>query len=189
MYRSWPVFVGLLLCAGTLCAQTPQPAVAAPAADRARVEPSARRVAVTFNPFAALATYFAGDVELRTAPNLTVGLGASSVGIEDYNNYRAVDLKLRYYPSEHALQGFSIAGTTGISTASGIVNFQTNEKRRFTRPTIGTELSYQWLLGPTSKFVLVLGGGLKRFFGTEGSFDPINIPLLPTARVNIGFAF
>ena len=37
--------------------------------------------------------------------------------------------------------------------------------------------------------VVVTGLGLKRFLGEERNFDPLNIPLLPTARLNIGFAF
>lgn len=187
-----------LLTAGASQAQAPT---------RERVPPSARTVAVSLNPFALFAEYVAGDVEARVAPAWTIGAGGTFNGIDDYNDYRALEAKVRYYPSEKALEGFSVAGTVGFATArdndcgDGFSNrctvtldgsgrpFLSPSGRRVTRPTIGTELSYQWLLGPRSRFVTVVGLGAKRYLGDEGSFDPINVPLLPTARVNIGFAF
>ena len=157
-----------------------------------------RRTVITFNPFAALAEYFAGDVETKVSPTVSLGVGFSTTGIEDYNNYTALEAKVRYYPAEEALKGFSVAGTVGVATArTEAGRFQTcgsfgcspAASERATRGTIGTELSYQWLLGPTDRFVTVIGLGVKRFLGKEGEFDPINIPILPTARINIGFAF
>ena len=137
-----------------------------------------------------LAGYYAGDLEFKAAPSVTLGIGATVNTIEDFNNYRAIDVKLRYYPNEKALQGFAIAATAGISTARGSsFSFAGLSTRRYTRPSIGTEFSYQWLLGPTSRFVVVLGAGVKRMLGEEGSFDPVNIPLLPMGRASIGYAF
>jgi hypothetical protein len=84
-----------------------------------------------------------------------------------------------------------VAATAGFASAND-ENFDFNGQRivsrRTTRPTIGTELSYQWIIGPSARFVAVTGLGLKRFLGEEGS-DPISVPILPTARINIGFAF
>ena len=183
-----------LITAGAMQAQATTPA---------RVPPSARTVAVSLNPFALFAEYIAGDVEARIAPAWTIGAGGTFNGIDDYNNYRALEAKVRYYPSEKALQGFSVAGTVGFATAKG--NDCSNgcyftvdggsrggfsdTRRRVTRATIGTELSYQWLLGPRSRFVTVVGLGAKRYLGEEGAFGPLNVPLLPTARINIGMAF
>lgn len=190
-----------ILMLTTLCAA--ESLVAQPAL-RERVDPATRRTVVSVNPFGIFAEYVAGDVEIRTAPFLTVGAGVSINMIDDYNNYRAFELKARYYPAERALQGLSLAATVGISTArangyngfyapswytfDGMPPFDV-QPERVTRPTFGTELSYQWILGPSSRFVAVLGAGVKRMFGKEGGFDPVNIPLLPTARVNIGVAF
>ena len=180
------LMLATLIAAGTLSAQGPRP----------RVDPATRRTVVSVNPIGVFAEYVAGDIEYRTAPFLTVGAGVTVNTIEDYNNYRAFELKARYYPAERALQGLSIAATAGVSTARADSYdfgsfFPPGAPRpdRVTRPTIGTELSYQWILGPSSRFVAVLGAGVKRMFGTEGGFDPVNIPLLPTARVNIGVAF
>jgi len=179
-----------LLAAGTLSAQGP----------RTRVDPDTRQTVVSVNPFGVFAGYVAGDVEIRTAPFLTVGAGVTINTIDDYNNYRAFEFKARYYPAERALQGLSIAATAGVSTARADSHFPGGNvifpgssipprPDRVTRPTFGTELSYQWILGPSSRFVAVLGAGVKRMLGTEGGFDPVHIPLLPTARVNIGVAF
>ena len=190
-------------------------AVQAQAVTPKRVPPSARTVAVTLNPFALFAEYIAGDVEKRIAPAWTIGAGGTINTIEDFNNYRALEAKVRYYPSEKALQGFSVAGTVGFATgkgddcsngcyytfdrgsgggASGGTPFIPGDgfsdtRRRVTRATIGTELSYQWILGPRSRFVTVVGLGAKRFLGEEGAFGPLDVPLLPTARINIGIAF
>lgn len=163
-------------------------ATGSPVLAQATATAPARKTVITFNPFALFAEYVAGDVETTVSPSVTIGIGGSAVGIRDFNNYRALEAKVRYYPNELALQGFSVAASAGVATARGDSGGQ-GTSTRFTRPTIGTELSYQWLLGPSHRFVTVLGIGVKRYLGTEGSFDPINIPLLPTARANIGFAF
>lgn len=157
---------------------------------RARIDPLTRTVAVTLNPFALFAEYVAGDVEVKVSPSVTVGGGMSWVGLEDFNSYRSLEAKARYYPSEKALEGFSVAATAGVASARGYdYSSGSGVRKRFTRPTVGTELSYQWILGPNARFVSVVGLGLKRYLGTEGNVDPINIPLLPTARINIGAAF
>ncbi len=156
-----------------------------------RVDPDIRKGVFTFNPFALFAEYVAGDLEVKAASTVTVGGGFSVVGIDDYNNYRALEAKVRYYPAEKALQGFSVAGTAGFATGSDLDYSTPNgpTRRRVTRPTIGTELSYQWIIGPSSRFVAVTGLGLKRFLGDESNADPLNVPILPTARINIGIAF
>jgi hypothetical protein len=161
-----------------------------PASPGARPDSVPWRGAVTANPFAALAGYISGDAEFRSAAGVTVGIGATVNTIDDYNNYRAIDAKVRFYPSGTALRGFAVAATVGLSTArnSAATAFG-REPERFTRPSIGTEFSYQWLLGRTARFVVVVGAGVKRMMGEEGSFDPVNIPLLPMARANIGYAF
>jgi hypothetical protein len=57
------------------------------------------------------------------------------------------------------------------------------------RPSIGSELRYQWILGPSARFVVLTGLGLKRCFGDDKNVDPLSIPIVPTARINIGIAF
>lgn len=198
MPRSGIPLVTLCLWAVTVGAQTPEPTSTAQAPARGRSDPSTVRGTVTANPLAILAGFFSGDAEFKVAPAMTFGIGATVNTIDDFNGYRALDFKLRYYPNEKALRGFSIAATAGISTARGPDWIATSSSsffsegistRRFTRPSIGTEFSYQWMLGPTSRFAVVLGAGVKRMFGEEGNFDPVNIPLLPMGRASIGYAF
>lgn len=163
--------------------------------------PPARKTVITLNPFALFATYFAGDIERTVTPTLTVGAGASYTGTRDFNEYGALEGKMRYYPQEKPLQGFSVAGTVGISTykpdnlvyaydANGTPIYPNGSGAdRRTRPTVGTELSYQWLLGPKRRFVTVVGLGVKRLLGTEEYSDPFSSNVIPTARINIGIAF
>jgi hypothetical protein len=161
------------------------------AQQRVRVDPDSRKSVVTLNPFAVFAEYLTGDVEVKVAPAVTLG-GGGSVGGNEFDGYRALEAKVRYYPGEKALQGFSIAGTIGMSSGED-EEFNPNTgnftKRRLTRPTIGTELSYQWFIGPSSRFVVVTGAGLKRLLGNGNNSDLLDTEILPTFRANIGFAF
>ncbi len=186
----------LLLAALTLCVASALQAQATDTTTRSAT-PEPRKTIVSMNPFAVFALYFAGDVETVISPTATVGAGFSYTGIDDYNNYGALEVKARYYPLEKALEGFSIAGTAGFVTASAadcrngcFIGPDTRlPLTRVVRGTIGTELSYQWLLGPKQRFVTVLGFGVKRLLGSAAGFDPLDVPILPTARVNIGIAF
>lgn len=141
---------------------------------------------VTFSPLAALYLWFTGDYEHRIAPTATVGLGGTLNANSHEDTYGALEAKYRYYPSAKAPEGFSIAGTLGI--ARGLSNLLDDSRPEVTRGTIGTELSYQWLLGARRRFVVVIGAGAKRHLGT-GDFPSFELVVVPTARVNIGFAF
>lgn len=161
----------------------------------------ARKTVVTLNPFALFATYFTADVERAVSQSVSIGAAGSFTAGNDFNNYGALEGKVRYYPNEKVLQGFSVAAGLGFSTAranEGVFYYANGSTfteasagggNRITRATIGMDLSYQWLLGPKRRFVTVLGLGLKRFFGSEAYVDPFSAPVIPTARVNIGFAF
>jgi hypothetical protein len=194
----------MLVVASPLVSQSPEYVTRTDSTVRLRSSSPgvSRATVVTVNPLAAFALHFTGDVERRVSQAVSIGVGATASAIDDYNDYRALDFKVRYYPAERVLQGFALAATIGLGTTNGGVNYDflvlpNGEVRdvrftkpgRITRPLIGTELSYQWLLGPSRRFVTVLGLGVKRRLGSEGPADPLSIPLLPTARVNIGVAF
>jgi hypothetical protein len=162
------------------------------AQQRLRVDPDIRKGVVTLNPFAVFAEYFAGDVEFKAAPAVTIGAGGSVSSTNNFDGYGAIEAKVRYYPGEKALQGFSVAGTVGVASAKEENYDFTRDvltRTRVSRPSIGTELSYQWILGPSARFVAVTGLGLKRFLGENKNVDPLSIPIVPTARINIGIAF
>ena len=164
--------------------------------------PPARHTVVTLNPFAVIAAYFTADIEHAVSRSVTVGAAGSLAGNDDFNHYGSLEGNVRYYPNEKVLQGFSIGGTLGFATARSDYVYATpggtgqtifigpgSSQERITRATAGTELSYQWLLGPRHRFVIVLGGGVKRAFGEQRFIDPFNSAVIPTARVNIGVAF
>ena len=162
----------------------------------------ARHTVLTLNPFAVIAAYFTADIEHAVSRSVSIGAAGSLAGNDDFNHYASLEANARYYPNEKVLQGFSIGATLGFATARSNYSFASPDgsgqtifigpgspQERVTRATAGTELSYQWLLGPRHRFVIVLGGGVKRAFGEQRFIDPFNSPVIPTARVNIGFAF
>ena len=196
-HRSRAFFLALLpalCCTLSLRAQAPD-SVARPN------RPPTRKTVITFNPIAIVAGYVAGDVETALTPVVTLGAGASYAGFDNYDDYGALEAKVRYYPQERALYGFSVAGTLGLATYRQDGPYYTYDvegnpiygvgvpRNRRTRGTVGTELSYQWLLGPKRRFVTVIGLGVKRFLGAEDYSDPFDSNIIPTARINIGFAF
>jgi hypothetical protein len=192
----------IVLSTAALEAQSVDTASTRPAA---AATPVVRRTIATLNPFALFATYFTGDVEHLVNPSVTFGVGGSFAHFNDntdYSDYGALEAKLRYYPSEKAPQGFAIAGTFGFATSrvTNIYVFTAQPvgtsidtpaaSTRETRATLGTELSYQWLLGPSRRFVTVVGLGVKRVLGTTDNYsDPLSLTVIPTARINIGIAF
>jgi hypothetical protein len=183
----------LLLTTSRLHAQASTPSAGPTAAATAKPE---RRTVVTANPFAIVALYLTGDIERKIAPAVTIGAGGSIAGSDEFDDYRALDAKLRYYPNEKALHGFSVAATVGVVSGRQSVTFDgssgTVRFDRTTRPTFGTDLSYQWLLGPKDRFATVLGFGFKRLFDTVNNSNDsfvLDTDFLPTARINIGFAF
>lgn len=183
MLRRLPIAALALLVATSLHAQQ----------RRVRIDPDIRKSIITLNPFAIFAEYLTGDVEVKVAPMVTVGAGGSFAG-GNFDSYRALEAKVRYYPAEKALQGFSVAATLGVGSAIGFDDDFTEGSnplpRRLTRPSVGTELSYQWILGPSARFVAVTGIGLKRYLGgTNTSADLLGTPIVPTSRINIGVAF
>ena len=162
----------------------------------------ARHTVLTLNPFAVIAAYFTADIEHAVSRSVSIGASGSLAGNNDFNHYGSLEANVRYYPNESVLQGFSIGATLGFATARSDYSYATldgngqtiftgpgSSQERITRATAGTELSYQWLLGPRHRFVIVLGGGVKRAFGEQRFIDPFNSSVIPTARVNIGFAF
>lgn len=192
-YRSLAA-LPVLCWAFALGAQTPDSVTSAP-------RPVARKTVLTFNPIAIVAGYFGGDVETAVTSTMTLGVGASYAGFDNFNDYGALEAKVRYYPQERALYGFSVAGNLGMATyredgpyyvydANGtVISPDGATGTRRTRATVGTEVSYQWLLGPKRRFVTVVGVGVKRFIGAEDYFSPFDANVIPTARINIGFAF
>lgn len=128
-----------------------------------------------------------GEYEHVLSRSATLGLAGTYYGDNGVDYYTA-EVKGRYYPQEHAPDGFSLAGSVGITRVSGDVFDYSNGYRRTvsTYPTVGVELDYNWLLGPTRRFAIGTGIGAKRLLG---SHDNGTSGGLPTARVAVGVAF
>ena len=90
MLRRLPIVAVALLVATSLHAQ-----------QRVRIDPDIRKSIITLNPFAIFAEYLTGDVEVKVAPMVTVGAGGSFAG-GNFESYRALEAKVRYYPAEKA---------------------------------------------------------------------------------------
>lgn len=166
-----------------------------PVATRAQTVQSAVSRVVTINPFMLFIGYPAAEYEQRVTSILAVGAGASSMNYNDGNTRRTnLDAKVRYYPNEKSLEGFGIAGSLGITymtTAPWVYCYTAcpaASRRSFTAPGSTVELSYQWLLGSRKATAVAMGGGIRRIFASEAGWGRED-RILPTARLNFGYAF
>lgn len=148
---------------------------------------------IAINPFLPLFGYFQAEFEQRVKPNVAVALSGSYVKFNDY--YTNVDVKLRLYPQERALQGLGIAGGLGFGGVrrSGEIcdDFGLSchrDNRTESAPTFSVDLHYQWLLGSSKATAVTLGTGVKRYFISGARSEGIN-RVLPTGRLTIGYAF
>jgi hypothetical protein len=102
--------------------------------------------------------------------------------------YSSEDLKLRYYPNNAALFGFSVGGSVGFSQAKGTDGSGTDQS--VSAPSFGVLLEYQWIMGEKKNFALALGAGAKTLMVSEDKLSSTDFVVhYPTARVSIGYAF
>ncbi len=177
------------------------PVLGAQTADstRAAATVPAPKTILSLNPILLLVPILTGDFERVVSPTVTLGVGGTISGNNEWNHYTALEAKVRFYFAETAPTGFSLAGTIGMASASQTVasyigyvdSTYTSSyfRERSTKATVGTELSYQWLLGPKKQFAIVLGAGVKRFLGGGSYAFPISNDVMPTARLSVGVAF
>ncbi|HEY5085733.1 MAG TPA: hypothetical protein VII66_00105, partial [Gemmatimonadaceae bacterium] len=141
---------------------------------------TARRNLVLANPLGVVFNLYNGEYEHVISKSASIGFAGTYYAPTDYT-YFTSEIKMRYYPSERAPDGFSLALSAGLTHETGsLLCFDSCDSAPSNRPTLGSELDYNWLLGPTRRFAIGTGIGAKRFFGskTYGSID-----WLPTARL------
>lgn len=152
---------------------------------------------VAVNPFLPLAGYVQGEFEQRVADNTSLAVAGSYVPFND-RAYTNLDVKLRLYPSDRALQGLGIAAGVGVGRArqndQDIVCITTPcnafQGKTLTAPTFSIEAQYQWLLGKSRSTAIAVGGGMKRYYFDENDTAGRGVSrLLPTGRLTIGWAF
>jgi hypothetical protein len=177
----------VLCTAGPAAAQTPPPL---------RI-PIPYRSYVAINPLGIPFDIGSIEIESGIAQGVTLGGIASYTSLDD-DRYTTFDAKVRYYPGEVVLRGFSLgasAGYTHFTTTTCCAGNNTSERVSLDFPTVGLLLDYNWMLGATRRFVLGTGVGAKRVLAspesrTRGSFGQTIIDrAYMTGRFVVGIAF
>ncbi len=157
---------------------------------------------VSVNPFLPLFGYFSGEYEQRVAPNVSLAIAGSHTKFDDTQRTN-LDAKVRLYPQERGLQGLGVAASLGFGHikddnafyCASIDNFEPicpDLNKPFNTASFGIEASYQWMLGPSRATAITVGGGAKRYLGSESHYNNGNGSIervIPTVRLSIGYAF
>lgn len=156
----------------------------------------------SINPFIILFGYFAGEIEQRVSPTLAVALAGSSISFGDNERRSNVDVKVRMYPNERALNGF------GLATSLGWTQLRDREYslyppncfdlpdgcseqftyKTYNAPSFAIEITYQWLLGTQKSTGISMGVGAKRAFTSAEKWG-FNERIVPTGRLSVGYAW
>jgi hypothetical protein len=140
---------------------------------------------ISISPISLLIGFFGAEYEQRIGKATSLGVTGSTYSNDDFR-YTSAEGKLRYYPNEHALKGFSIAASGGVTSVKD--RDATNlGKNTASGATIGVSFEYQWLQGSKENFAITLGGGARRFF-VGNDIDDVS-GVLPSVRISIGLAF
>jgi hypothetical protein len=164
-----------------------QPTVTQPMVTWNGKEVPLRENLISINPLGIVFEYFSGEIEHAISRSASVGLTGSYASPFDFT-YTSFDVIGRYYPSEAGLRGFSIGPTVGFTHVSDnqvCFDCSSSSANAF---TVGAELDYSWILGPSQHFGVELGVGAKRLFITGQDSRQISTAL-PTGRLSVGYAF
>ena len=159
----------------------------------AQVATAPKRTVISFQPLNVIFSIYSAEIEHAVGSSVTIGVGGSywshDDGVVD-TRYTSGDLKVRFYPEGHPLQGFSFGGQAGYTSVSdnntGI--FGGSSKSTTNGPTIGVALDYSWLLGPSRATYVGLGVGAKKIFANSDDIGDATLAY-PTARISVGYAF
>lgn len=176
----------------------------------AQAAPEGRRQSVSVNPLGIPFGWLTGEFERALGGGASVGLSGSYVDIGDEDDTLAsLDAKVRYYPSEQGLRGFSLGLTAGYTRyvdqyetfAPGTVfgpnapaPTPTTIRRVTDGPTVGVTADYNWLLGTRRRMLVGIGVGAKRIFtdhDDDQQFEDnvLDLPAYPTVRFVVGLTF
>lgn len=143
-------------------------------------EPVPHTSVISGNPLILLAGWFNAEYERKIAGNMTAGISAGWLDLDDDDDYTNVSGFLRFYPQEAAFTGFYFGGRSGVYNVDGGEDSTTSFG-------IGVDIGYTWLLGPGRSFYVGLGIGVTRLL--TGDLDDYS-EVVPSVRlVNIGIAF
>jgi hypothetical protein len=143
------------------------------------------RTYVAVNPLGIPFDVASAEVESGVAQGVTIGGQGSYTSLGD-DRYTTIDAKVRYYPSEVVLRGFSLGLSAGLThftrhdVASPSLDFG----------TIGLLLDYNWMLGSRHRFIVGTGIGAKRVLANADDRKAANVDnAYMTARFVVGLAF
>ena len=185
----------LLTVAGTVAAaafSAPAVCVAAAQAPQGTLIPIPYRTYIGINPLGIAFDMASVEIENAVAPGMTFGALGSYTALGD-PRFTTVDLKLRYYPGEVVLRGFSLGGTVGYTRFSNVTGSDVSGapvRQSLDAPTVGVIVDYNWMLGVRRRFILGTGLGAKRVLASSEDRNRVNMDrAYVTARFIVGIAF
>ena len=167
-------------------------ASSAAAQDTGTKTPVDRSHTLSTSPIADMLGFINGEYQRKMTEAVTLGVSAGTLEVDD-DRYSNVMVFGRYYPQGAALTGFFVGGRAGAHRI-GYDRWEYDpdtfmsipSRRTETRPAIGIDVGYDWLLGSNRNVLIGVGAGAVRLLGT--GYDDFMVAF-PTARLNVGFAF
>lgn len=161
--------------------------------------PARKNQVLSVQPLSAIVTVVSGELERKLAAKWTLGVGGTrwrkGLGDDDGRSanarYTSGDIKLRYYPGAHALQGLSFGAQAGYTSVEGeVTDGATGEQVHGSTggSTMGVALDYNLLLGASQSVYLGAGVGAKVLSIDAKAVDGVKLHY-PTARFSMGYAF
>ena len=160
------------------------------------------RAVVGINPLGIPFDIGAIEAEGVIFPGVTLAGSLSYVSITDDEEegtgdprFTSGDVKVRYYPAEVALRGFSVGLGVGFTKYSEMRNVGTDaapdlRRESLTAPTISVLADYNFLLGARERFFVGTGIGAKRLLAADEDRDRAGAPrAYAFARFVLGLAF
>ncbi len=150
------------------------------------------RTYIGINPVGIAFDIASVELESAIAPGITLGGLASYTDVSD-NRFTTFDVKLRYYPGEVVLRGFSLGGTVGYTRFSNVVGSSISgapARQSLDAPTVGIIADYNWMLGVRRRFLVGTGLGAKRVLASSEDRARVDIDrAYVTGRFIVGIAF
>ena len=164
--------------------------------------PVEHRNTLSTSPIADMLGFINGEYQRKVTEGSTLGVSAGTLELDD-DRYSNVMLFGRYYPQGAALTGFFVGGRIGAHRISyDTYEYQftsppepgmpyvppTLTRKSETRPAIGIDVGYEWLLGSKRNVMIGVGAGAMRLIGRNEAENDFLVAF-PTGRLNVGFAF
>ena len=126
------------------------------------------------------------ELESAAASGVTTGTALSYADI-DHRRVTSLDAKLRFYPGEVVLRGFSVGLSAGWARFRRTVS---DTASTVDAPAVGILADNNWLVGPNRRFVVGVGAALKRLIASPEERKRVDLDrVYVTGRFVVGYAF